>query len=137
MRTRWTTWLRRPTVAGLLVVLAALAACGNPFERPTPLSQWGAAMVRDDYNTAQRLLTPADAAGWRAQTDQLRQQHGGIRSYQKGDLPPPPGAQKPIAVIRLTWDDGYDRCLLAQETEDRHIALLDGGYQDCAGVPQL
>lgn len=118
----------------LATIVVALVGCSNPFDQSTPLSEWGMAMVRDDYNAAQQLLIPAQSAGWRAQTDQLYQQHGGIKSYQKGDLAPSSGTQKPIVMMRLTWDDGYTRCLRLQEDGARHIAMLDGRYQDCTTV---
>lgn len=123
--------LRWLIIAYLQAILLLLVACSNPFDRSTPFSNWGEAMLRDDYSAAQRFIAPSDAANWRSQTDQLNQQHGDVQSYQKGDLAPSTGDQRPIAIVQLTWHDGFIRCLRMQETEDHHIAILNGGYQDC------
>ncbi len=103
--------------------------------RRAPLDRWAAAAVRDGYGAAQRLLVPSDAASWRGATDQFQRQHRGIASYQRGDTLTGGSSGHPITLVKLTWEDGYTRCLQVQETADGHVDIVGAGYQDCAGLP--
>ncbi len=120
----------------LLFVLALLVGCGAvPFERRSPLDQWSQAVLQRDYATAQRLMVQEDIAAWRAATEQFEQHHHATKSYQRSDIPKPPG-QNPIAQTTWTWQDGFVRCLRVQQMADGLIDVLDPGYQACEALGQ-
>lgn len=124
---------------GIAIVFAALALSGcmvlNPFERQSAKNRWTAAIVNEDYVGAGRLLTGPSVATWETEARQLRQAHGKVRSLNLADVISQRG-EPPFTSIRVTWADGYERCLrLRRVADDRHLDLLDGGWQDCANVP--
>ena len=120
------------SVVSVLGILAAfLVGCNmSLFERRSALDQWSLAVVGNDYAQAAALVLEEDAAVWLHTTQQLAQQHQGIASYQRSDIPTPPG-QPPMTSTIWTFNDGVIRCLRVQQTADDHIKILDEADKEC------
>jgi len=123
--------LRLTTVLAILVLLSS---CGvpNPFERKSAMTRWTEATSRGEYGAAQQLLLEEDAPAWRAEAERLATQHGRVRAIQSDDIVPSQG--RPIRSVRVTWADGYERCLRVGLPVGERIDVLDSGWQDCAAV---
>lgn len=131
--------LARPLAAGAVVFLAALTLAGcavsNRFERQSARNRWLHDFVNEQYASAAARLRGPGVATWEAEAGQLRQAHGKVRAVQSGDIIDWRG-EPPFTSVRATWADGYERCLrLRRAADDRHLDLLDGGWQDCSNVP--
>jgi hypothetical protein len=125
------TYPCRAVACTLLSILTLLIGCARPY-RTDAIGGWGRAMINEDYAVAHRYVTSGNVKQWQEDTEQLAQQHGGIRSYQRGYELPSDG-QGPVAIITLTWEDGYQRCIYLRETNDQSIAVIEG-YRDCNGI---
>ncbi len=120
-------------VCALLLALAlVLIGCSSrTIAQHSTVDTWSLAVIERDYATAQRLMVKDDVAAWQAMTQQFDQEHHATGSYQRSDIPMPPG-QPPIIHTRWTWKDGFVRCLKVQETAEGLIDVLDPGYHVCA-----
>jgi hypothetical protein len=114
------------SVAVVLAVVALIRAASV-----SPAEQWTRAMAQDDY--AEAALALEDVRGverWLLQTERLALRHGETESLQGiGGILMPLG-EGFIDVKKITWEDGYSRCLFLRQGEDNSISLV-GGYFDC------
>ncbi len=126
---------RAVRLAAALAILVLLSSCGvrNPFERKSTMTRWIEAVGRGDFGAAEQLLLSEDGPRWRAEIEQLTTRHGPVRAIQSDDVIPVQG--HPVRSIRVTWADGYERCLQASLPVDERIDLAGSGWQDCAAVP--
>lgn len=121
-----------------LALLAALTLAGclavNPFARQSARNRFLQDFVNERYGAAAARLRGSGVATWEAEAGQLRQGHGKVRAVQSDDLV---GWQNepPFTSVRVTWADGHERCFRYRSVGDDRLALLDGGWQDCAAVP--
>lgn len=129
----------RPFFATMpLILLTALLLGGcmvsNPFVRQSARNRWIQAVSNEQYAGAASILRGPGVPAWEAETNRLRQQHGKVRAIQSDDLV---GWQNeaPFTSVRVTWADGYQRCLRFRSAADERLEFLDGGWQDCANVP--
>lgn len=65
----------------------------------------------------------------------MGQQHRGIASYERSDTLTGVTTGLPTTLVRLTRDDGYERCPRVEQTPDDRTAILGGGYPDGHGLP--
>ena len=124
------------TAAACLLAALALSGCTvtSPFERPSAKTRWTRAVSNEQYAGAASVLRGPAVPAWEAETTRLRQQHGKVRSVALDDLIAWQN-EAPFTAVRVTWADGYARCLRLRRTADDALDLLDSGWQDCATVP--
>jgi len=127
---------RSTTLIALCLVACALSGCmvSNPFERQSAKNRWTQAFYNEQYGQAANILRGPAVLAWEAETTRLRQQHGKVRAMNIGDLAGWRN-EAPFTSVRVNWADGHERRLRLRRTADDKLALLDGGWQDCANVP--
>ncbi len=88
-------------------------------------------MHQGDDRAAEALMRADAFPGWQAEIARLTRQHGQWSSYERSDATPSAPGQRPIALTRWTWKDGFVRCLRVQERPSDKIVLLDGTFRPC------
>lgn len=84
------------------ILILELSACGLPRASSRPaLSKWGTAIRQDQYELAAALVVndPATVTAWIGETQQLTQQHDGVKGVQSGDLPALSTLDQPPVVL--------------------------------------
>ncbi len=132
------------TLAALTTGLCLAAALVNDHYhlhwRP-PLSrdvQLHAALQQGHLRYAEGQLMSAHRGWWRQETEALVRHHGPLRviavgGRRTGSLP---GFRQRQATYRLTFADGYERCLwLHGRGTYGLLQPVGAGYVDCATIP--
>lgn len=116
-------------------VAVLLSGCASSQAGILPAyTGWTSAIQRGDYVAARNLLEGSAATKWYTDTQTLDQQHGKI--IEVGGGGGTRGGLAPYeATIRLTWQDGYQRCIRLDENVARELYIQGNGYLDCALVP--
>lgn len=116
-------------------VAVLLSGCASSQAGILPAyTAWTSAVQRGDYVAARNLLAGSAGTQWYADTRALEQQHGKIVEVVGGGGTQ--GGWQPYeATVRLTWRDGYQRCIRLNESVTRDLAIQGSGYLDCTQVP--
>lgn len=115
-----------------------LMACGGLAPHASREERLRAALRAGDWQQAQEQLSTASGAQWHQETEALVQRHGALRivAFSGGRDGFPPGLDRREAIYRLTFADGYERCLwVGGRGGGNALDVLRGGYVDCATIP--